>query len=287
MYIKSVRHGCLFCFIIVTISVLLKKVTRFINQILLFVFMLLLIALLSVLLVSLVSFIGAFSLFFQKKQLQNVLLCLVSLSAGTLFGDVFFHLLPESVSSQGFNILLSFLVLSGIVVFFVLEKIIHGQHSCAHSLLHTKTLHHIGAINLMGDGLHNFTDGLIIAGSYLVSVPVGVATTLAVILHEVPQELADFGVLLYAGYSRRQAFFLNFVSALVAVVGTVVGLLLGTHTEFFVSFILPFAAGGFLYIAGSNLVPELHKQCDLRSSICHVLFLLIGIGLMFLLASFG
>ena len=131
--------------------------------------------------------------------------------------------------------------------------------------------------------MHNFIDGIAIAGAYLVNIPVGIATTIAVIIHEVPQELADFGVLLYAGYSKKKALLLNFLSATVAILGAVVGIILGSRAEVFAQWILPFAAGGFLYIAGSNLIPELHKECDLRESVIHFIALLVGIGLMVLL----
>ena len=133
---------------------------------------------------------------------------------------------------------------------------------------------------MFGDGLHNFLDGLIIAGSYLVSIPLGVATTVAVILHEVPQELADFGVLLYAGFTRRKAIFLNFLSGLVAVVGAVVGFVLLDKAEALMHFVLPFAAGGFIYIAGSNLIPELHKHCKFRQGVWHLGMLIFGIAIM-------
>ena len=279
----------------------------------------LLYTLLSVVVVSLVSFVGAVSLFLKHKKLDEILLTLVSLSAGTLFGGAFLHLLPEAVEKLGFTIQVSLALLAGVVVFFLLEKIIHYHHYCQPQLenenwdtvkmkgrqvkhrpaSHPSTSHshashhhaykevsphphreHIGAVNLFGDGMHNFLDGLAIAGAYLVSVPVGIATTVAVILHEVPQELADFGVLLYAGYSKKKALLLNFLSALVAVLGAVVGIIFGSRVEAFAQWILPFAAGGFLYIAGSNLIPELHKECDLRESVIHFIALLLGIGLM-------
>ncbi len=142
-------------------------------------------------------------------------------------------------------------------------------------------------MNLVGDGLHNFADGLIIAASYFVNIPVGIATSIAVIMHEVPQELADFGVLLYAGFSTRKAIFFNFLSAALAIVGAVAGIVLGNRVEGFVGLILPFAAGGFIYIAGSNLIPELHKECDWKNSFWHILAFLLGIGIMVALTYMG
>ncbi|MEK6969319.1 MAG: ZIP family metal transporter [Nanoarchaeota archaeon] len=239
--------------------------------------------LISVILVSLVSLIGVVSLLLSKKKLSGILLFLVSLSAGTLFGGAFLHLLPEAVEKQGgFTAILSLLILLGILVFFVLEKIIHWRHSChsEHPLVHEDKPHHLGIMNLFGDGVHNFIDGLVIAGSYLVSVPAGIATTIAVIIHEVPQELGDFGVLLYSGLSKTKALFFNFLSAAIAIVGAVTGIILGTKWEPFANLILPFAAGGFIYIAGTNLIPELHKECDWKKSLWHLFAFMLGIVLM-------
>jgi zinc and cadmium transporter len=240
----------------------------------------------SVLVVSFVSLLGILSVFFRKKNnLRQILMLLVSLSAGTLFGGALLHLLPEAVEASGsFSLTISLTIVAGIVVFFILEKIVHmhHHHNCHdhdHAPVH-EGKEHIGILNLMGDGLHNFLDGLIIAGSYLISIPLGIATTVAVILHEVPQELADFGVLLYAGFSKRKALLLNFISAAVAIIGAIIGLILGNKGETFIQFILPFAAGGFLYIAGSNLIPELHKHCKMKESMYHLIAMVAGIAIM-------
>ncbi len=246
---------------------------------------------LSVVLVSLVSLVGISSFLFQRGRIEKILLLLVGLSAGTLFGGAFLHLLPEAVEHSGFGIRVSLLVLAGVLVFFVLEKLIHWHHCHIHSeeveqhmhLHKTHHTHHIAPLNVVGDALHNFIDGLVIAGSYLVSIPAGIATTVAVILHEVPQEIADFGVLLYSGLSRGKALLFNFLSAAVAIIGAIVGLTVGGQSETFVSLILPFAAGGFVYIAGSNLIPELHKECELKDSFWHFVALVAGIGIMWVL----
>ncbi len=244
--------------------------------------------LISVILVSLVSLLGIVSLRMGKNTLGKLLLILVSLSAGTLLGDAFLHLLPEAVEREGFTLEVSLLVLSGVLIFFLVEKIIHLHHCHVPHQHETPLLHephkfHIGLMNLLGDGVHNFIDGLIIAGSFFINVPVGIATTIAVIFHEVPQEIADFGVLLYAGYSKGKALFFNFLSAATAILGAIVGLILGSRGELFAQWMIPFAAGGFIYIAGSNLIPELHKECDWVESLWHVVALLAGIGIMVLL----
>jgi len=237
--------------------------------------------LLSVLVVSLISFVGVFFLFLKEKNLNKILLFLVSLSAGSLFGGAFLHLLPEAASEKGFTLTLSLSVLGGILFFFIVEKFIHWRH--CHIPTSTQHPHHLAKMNLIGDGVHNFVDGLIIAASYLVSVPVGIATTIAVILHEVPQEIGDFGVLLYAGWSKTKALFFNFFSASLAILGAIIGLVIGSGSEKFVLLIIPFAAGGFMYIAGTDLIPELHKECQPKDTFWHLTALVLGIGLMFLL----
>jgi zinc and cadmium transporter len=237
--------------------------------------------LLSVIMVSLFSLVGVLFIFMRKKQLDKVLLFLVSLSAGSLFGGALLHLLPEIVEEAGFTLSISLSVLGGILIFFLIEKYVHWHH--CHNPNCKEHKNHLAVMNLVGDGLHNFVDGLIIAGSYLISVPLGIATTIAVIFHEVPQEIGDFGVLLYSGFSKIKALFWNFLSALVAVFGAIVGLVLGSASEVFVQLIIPFAAGGFIYIAGSDLIPELHKECKLKDTILHVFALVLGMGLMVLL----
>ncbi|MBI4152440.1 ZIP family metal transporter [Candidatus Woesearchaeota archaeon] len=246
--------------------------------------------LISVIIVSLVSLVGVFALTFGERNLHKALLLLVGLSAGTLMGGAFLHLLPEVIEERGFTLTVSFSALAGVLVFFLVEKWIHAHHhnskSHKHSHLHHEPHihldkpHHVGTLTLLGDGMHNLLDGLVIAGAYLVSVPAGVATTIAVILHEVPQEIADFGVLLYSGFSKWKAIFYNFLSAATAIVGAIIGLILGARSEAFVLFVLPFAAGGFIYIAGSNLIPELHKECGWKESLLQVLAFVVGIALM-------
>ncbi len=247
---------------------------------------------LSVFVVSLVSLVGI-TTFFVKRDVQKTLLILVSLSAGTLFGGAFLHLLPEAVEREGFTLQVSLLLLGGVLVFFILEKIVHWHHCHIHAAIpedikkHKREHHtaaddhsHLVVLNLLGDGIHNFMDGLIIAGTYLISVPAGLAATVAVILHEVPQEIADFGVLLYSGVSKKKALIYNYLSGAVAFAGAAVGLYFGGKSELFLEIILPFAAGGFVYIAGSNLIPELHKECGFKDSSWHIGALITGILVM-------
>ena len=135
-------------------------------------------------------------------------------------------------------------------------------------------------MNLIADGAHNFIDGVLIGVSYMVSLPIGIATTIAVILHEIPTEIGDFGVLLHAGYSTRRALQYNFLSALMAVAGTLLALSIGPSISSFTTAVLPITAGGFLYIAGSDLIPELHREINLKHTLLQFLAILAGIGLM-------
>ena len=189
------------------------------------------------------------------------------------------------MEEQGFILPVSLFVLAGILVFFILEKTIHAPHYDApgERVVHDQHKSHLSSLILFGDGLHNFMDGLAIAAAYLINVPVGLATTMAVILHEIPQEVADFGVLLYAGFSKKKALFYNFLSALTAVVGAIAGYLLGSNLDSFAFYILPFTAGGFIYIACSSLIPELHKECDWKESFWQIFAFVFGIALMVLL----
>ena len=135
-------------------------------------------------------------------------------------------------------------------------------------------------MNLFGDGIHNLIDGLIIGASYLVSIPVGITTTLAVILHEIPQEIGDFGVLLHGGFSKKKALLLNFATALTAVLGAILALVIGSHSVHLTTFLIPFAAGSFLYIAAADLIPELHKETNTKKSFLQLIMLILGIAVM-------
>lgn len=240
----------------------------------------------SVSAVSAISLIGAVTLFFRPGLLRKILLFLVSFSAGALLGDVFLHLLPEAMEEAPSFLFVSALILAGIALFFVLEKFIHWfhRHEYTHWLLppheEAKSVHPMALTNLIGDSLHNFIDGMVIAGSFLVSVPVGIATTLAVAFHEIPQELGNFGVLVHSGLSRGWALWLNFLSALTALLGAVIVLLLGVYIESFLTIIVALTIGGFIYIAGSDLIPELHKEQSPKNAAWQVALFALGIGIM-------
>jgi zinc and cadmium transporter len=176
-------------------------------------------SLLATVVVSLMSLVGILTLSVNRDFLNKILLVLISLSAGTLMGDVFFHLLPEAVADSGFTTELSAWILGGFIIFFILEKFVmwHHHHSIESPDEHEKGdhTHHrsIGIMNLMGDAIHNFLDGMIIVAAFMINPLVGMSTTLAIVLHEIPQEFGDFGVLIHSGYSVRKALLFNFLSA--------------------------------------------------------------------------
>jgi zinc and cadmium transporter len=238
----------------------------------------------SVILVSLVSLVGIVLFRVPAWAARYVIIALVSFSSGSLFGDAFIHLLPESVERHGFGVRISLYVLSGIAASFFVEKIIHWRHEHSASEDHIESFAYM---NLLGDAVHNFIDGSIIAAAYLLETRVGIATTIAVLLHEIPQEMSDFAVLLHGGFSRSKALLYNFVTALTALVGLGFTVVMAEHASEIVTFLTPFAAGGFIYIAGADLIPQLHKEPSAGSSLMQLLFFLMGIGVMVALRSSG
>lgn len=237
----------------------------------------------SVFIVSLISLVGVFTFAISAEKLKKVLIYLVSFAAGTLLGDAFIHLIPEAFEESENTIRLSLNILAGILVFFVMEKFLHWRH--CHEVACEDHPHPFSYILLVGDVLHNFIDGLIIAASYLVSIPVGIATTLAVVFHEIPQEIGDFGSLLYAGFKKTKALLFNFLTALTAVLGAIIVLALNINDGSITKFLVPFAAGGFIYIASSDLIPELHKNTEPKKSFWQLGAFVLGIGLMLLLVT--
>jgi len=241
--------------------------------------------LLSVLIVSLMGFAGALTLPFKGETLRKLILFLVSFSAGAFFGDSFIHLLPEAVRKSGFTPTISLSLLAGILVFFVLEKIIFWRH--CHVEISPDHPHPFAWMNLIGDCLHNSIDGMVIAASFIASPTLGLATTLAVVLHEIPQEIGNYAVLVHGGFGRFKALFLNFGAQLTAFLGALLVLFLNLEVANLNTYLLPFTAGGFIYIAGSDLIPELKKDTELRKTLMQLISLVLGIAIMFLLLFLG
>jgi zinc and cadmium transporter len=245
---------------------------------------------LSVFGVSLISFVGLFTFSMRAERLRTVLIYFISFAAGALFGDAFFHIIPEVVRTQGFGFYVSLSFLIGIIIFLVIEKSIHLHQYHTHGIEdHGREapdgrLRPFVFTNMFGDAIHNFGDGLIIGASYLVGVSVGLATTFAVAFHEIPHEVGNFSILVHGGFSRGRALFVNFLTALVAVVGALAALLLSDAIGGIQQFVLPVAAGGFIYVAGSDLIPELHKESDdARKVFFQLVVFVLGIALMALL----
>lgn len=239
----------------------------------------------SVAVVSAVSLVGAFTLFLNPRSLQRGLLFLISFAVGGLLGDAFLHLIPEIAESErGFDDAASYALIGGVVAFFILEKVLHWHHSHVPS---EEVLHPVAITNLVGDGLHNFVDGAIIAGGFLVSPKLGIATAVAVALHEIPQELGDFGILVHAGLKPKKALLLNLSTALAAIVGTILTLSLSQAVDGIEHFLVPFTAGGFVYIASTDLIPELHKEPEAGKSAVQLVALLAGVGVMAALKLLG
>lgn len=217
-------------------------------------------------------------IFFKKEIVSKITIFLVSLSAGALMGGAFLHLLPEASKDTAPEKIFG-IFLASFVIFFLIEKILHWRH--CHKI--TKcTIHTFGHMNLIGDSVHNFIDGLIIASTFMVDVQLGIATTLAVAIHEIPQEIGDYGVLIHAGFKEGKALILNYTVALTVVFGGIVGYLAFSELRTALLYLLPFAAGGFVYIAASDLMPEIRKETNLIRSLGTFSIFVLGILLMYL-----
>ena len=236
-------------------------------------------SIIATLIVSLIALLGIVFLALKEKLLNKILLSLVGFSAGALIGGAFLHLIPEA-AEQGEWHDIGVPIIIGFGLFFLIERVLHWHH--CHDQKGECDVHTFAYTNLIGDGVHNFIDGLLIAASFSVDFNLGIATTIAVILHELPQEISDFGVLIYAGFSKAKALAFNFLSALLAVLGAVIGILLANSAESFASWLLPFAAGGFIYIAASDLIPELHKERNLKKSLLSFLLFVCGVLFMWI-----
>jgi len=237
----------------------------------------------GVLVVSLISLIGIFFLSLKEDILKKNINFLISLAIGALLGDAFIHLIPEIVKNGANENITSLMIIGGILTFFVIEKFIHWHHHGEEGEQEENHIHPVGKLVLFTDGFHNLIDGVIIGATFLVSIPLGIATTLAVIVHEIPQEVGDFAVLIHSGYSNKKALLYNFISALAAVLGTIIVFIFGSSIQNSIIWFLPIATGGFIYISMSDLIPELHKTKELKHSLLQFLAIILGVGLMLLL----
>ena len=234
----------------------------------------------SVFAVSLISFVGVIFIGLKEKVLKQILMLLIGFSSGTLIGSAFLDLLPKALEAN-LGVFATFsCVIVGIVFFFAMEKFLYWRHCHEEEC----PVHMFAYLNLIGDGIHNFIDGMIIAATFTFSFDLGFATTLGVIFHEIPQEIGDFGVQIYGGLSKRKALTYNFLSALTAFAGAIITYFL-VYLQDIKMYLIPFAAGGFIYIAATDLMPELHKKSKALESVVQLASILLGIGLMAYLAS--
>lgn len=236
-------------------------------------------ALLAVSLVSLLSLLGAALLLLRRSLLNRLMSPMLALSSGVLLSTVFFDLIPEGMELLP-NHALTYTAI-GIITFFGLEKLMQWHHHIEGDHSGEKTP--VAYLSLIGDGIHNFIDGVIIGGAFLVSIPLGISVTIAVVAHEIPHELADFTILLHSGFSNKKALLYNFLSATTAIAGTVLVLLMSSIASSFIPYLISFGAGNFLYIAMSDLIPELHKSDSKKASIIQIIALISGMLLMYYL----
>lgn len=232
-------------------------------------------AILSACFVSTLSFVGVFLLYFKSNKLSGILNLLICFAIGTLLGNAFFQLIPESYFHMESARLTSWLILGGFFVFFVMEQLLHISHG------NKKTTKPYGYLSLYADGIHNFVDGILIGATWMFSPELGLATTLGIILHEIPQEISDFGILLRAGFNKRKALLFNFISACTAILGTVITLWIGVEFSQISIYMLPIAAGGFIYLATGCLVPEILRDTTKKNLVVNIVFILLGLGFIY------
>ena len=236
----------------------------------------------TTLFIAIFALVGILTLAFRSRILDKILISLVGLSAGALMGGAFLHLLPEAIEKAEEINIFTFTLLA-FILFFMIEKLFHWRHCHKGEC----KVHTFGYMNLVGDSIHNFIDGLVIAASFLVEPRLGFVTFLAIALHEIPQEIGDFGVLVYAGFRKTTAMVLNFAVALFVVLGGIIGFFVAGYVEQASVWLLPFAAGGFIYVAASDLLPEIRKETNLKKSLISFLVFLVGVLLMYLVKFFG
>lgn len=222
-----------------------------------------------------VSLIGGVFLLWREKMARAISMFLVSFAAGTLIGVAFLDLLPEAIEGMGDYNNALFYVLVGIVMFFIIEKFLlwyhcHDEEKCP---IHSGTKFLI----LFGDSVHNFIDGVVITLSFLVSIPLGISTAIAVALHEIPQEIGDFGILLHMGMKKKKVFFFNLLAASTTLIGAVLAYFFSVYLEGIMFYLIAIAAGSFIYIASADLIPEIHVERRTYKSVIQVLLFVLGI----------
>jgi len=230
----------------------------------------------SIFAVSLISFVGVFTMPLKPETMGRAMNLAVAFATGSLLGAAFFDVLPEAFKGGGDSMLTY--VFLGMMMFFVLERYIHWNH--CHAASCEKHYHPMTYLNIIGGAFHNFVDGAVIAASFLVSIPLGVVTTFAIITHEIPQEMGDFAILIKGGFTRRNAQLFNFLSALTAFLGAGITYLFSKEIENMIPMILSIAGGGFIYLATADLIPEIHKETESKNVIMQSLAFVFGISII-------
>lgn len=238
---------------------------------------------------SLFSLIGIYALSLKEKTLHSILLMLIAFSAGSILGVAYFDLLPEAIelAREYFEESFAYIYITiGFILFFFIERFIYWYHGHGHETdISAETADRAAAkgfvyLNLIGDGIHNFVDGMVIAVSFLTGLSVGLAATVAVIFHELPQEMGDYGILIFGGFKRGKALLLNFLVALTVILGGISGVLLIETVEALSGLLIALSAGGFIYLAASELIPELQEEKSFKKSVVQFALFILGIALI-------
>jgi len=229
-----------------------------------------------------IALVGGITLLLPDSTLKKLMLPLVSFAAGSLLGGAFFHMLPTAVEAEGDTLPVFAWLLAGFTLFFLLEQFLHWHH-CHRAAAECRQP--LTYLILIGDGLHNFLGGLAVAGTFLVDIRLGITTWIAAALHEVPQELGDFGVLIHGGWSKRNALLFNFLSASTFLLGGLITYFASLRVD--VGFLVPLAAGNFLYIAAADLVPEVNRHFGWKQNLVHLLAFSGGVLLLLMLRGVG
>lgn len=227
---------------------------------------------------SAIALVGSVTLLLKPSTLNKLILPLVSFAAGSLIGGAFFHMIPAGLSKMGNTTEFFIWILAGFITFFALEQLLHWHHCHRAEAECKKPLTYL---ILIGDGLHNFIGGLAIAGTFLVDIRLGIMTWLAAAAHEVPQELGDFGVLIHGGWSKGKALLFNVLSALTFLLGGLMAYAVSFNID--IAFLIPFAAGNFIYIGASDLVPEVSKHRELKTNTINFMAFVFGVGLLLII----
>jgi zinc and cadmium transporter len=233
-------------------------------------------SLLSIAAISGMSLVGLITLSMTGTNLQRITKPMVSVAVGVMLGNALIHMIPEAFEKLGNGTTVPLLVIAGVFMFFIVERMLHCRHECSKP----HEAHDIGLMSLTADMLENFIDGVIIGAAYLVNIEAGIAATIAVLVHELPTELSDYSVLVHSGFERKRALLLNLASSVTAFIGVILALSIGASVENFAAYVLPVAAGCFIYLAAGGLIPRYLKSTSLSGSFLHIVLMAVGVAAM-------